>query len=110
MSSTKLTKKLRFLVKEWDKRKQSELLTDHLVDIADKLYDDNFQKYTKMADEKRREAVAQRKKEQDMLEYRNEKKRSIPTWPEKVPYSKFKPDFLSWNLDYFLGLPSLASL
>jgi hypothetical protein len=30
-------KKLRFLVNEWDKRKHGEMLTDYLVDTADKL-------------------------------------------------------------------------
>ena len=62
-------KKLRFLVNEWDKRKHGEMLTDYLVDTADKLYDEYFKKYTRMADEKRKESAVRRKKEQEIMEY-----------------------------------------
>ena len=37
-----------------------------------------------------------------MLEYKNEKIRSIPSWPKNVEYSKFKPDLLSWNSEHHL--------
>jgi hypothetical protein len=54
-----------------------------------------------MADEKRKESAVRRKKEQEIMEYKKEKKR--PTWPEKVPYSKWKPDVLSWDIEHHLA-------
>ena len=99
-------KKLRFLVNEWEKRKHSEKLSDHLADILDKLFEEYYEKYSKMADQKRLEAATQRKKEKELLEYKNEKRRPIPTWPEKIPYSKFKPDLLSWDKENHLSSAS----
>ena len=55
-----IDKKLRFLVNEWEKRKHSEKLSDHLTDILDKLFEEYYDKYSKMADQKRLEAATQR--------------------------------------------------
>ena len=90
-------KKLRFLVSEWEKRKYNEKLSDHLTDTLDKLWEEYNKEYSKMSDQKRTDAAAQRKREKEITEYRNEKRRPIPTWPENISYSKFKPDLLSWN-------------
>ena len=96
-------KKLRSLIGDWDRRKHSELLTDYLEACLNKQYDHYIEKYSNVANEKRKEAAIRRKKEQEILEYKNEKKRPVPTWPEKVPYSKFKPDLLSWDLEHYLS-------
>ena len=97
-----IDKKLRFIVNEWDKRQHGAILTDSLVDAADKLYEEYSRKYNAMADVKRKESIVRRKRDQEILEYRNEKKRAIPSWPEKIPYSKFKPDLLSWDTEHYL--------
>ena len=96
-------KKLRSLIGDWDKRKHSELLTDYLEACLNNHYDEYINIYSVMANEKRKEAAIRRKKEQQILEYKNEKKRPVPSWPEKVPYSKFKPDLLSWDVEHFLS-------
>ena len=97
-----IDKKLRFIVNEWDKRQHGAILTDSLVDAADKLYEEYSRKYNAMADVKRKESIVRRKRDQEILEYKNEKKRAIPSWPEKIPYSKFKPDLLSWDTEHYL--------
>ena len=96
-------KKLRFLVNEWDKRKISDKLSDHLSDTLDQLFEEYHRKYTKMADQKRIEDATQRKKDKEIYRYKNEKRRAIPTWPEKIPYAKFKPDLISWNRENHLS-------
>ena len=55
-----------------------------------------------MADEKRQEAAEQRRKEKELQDYKNEKRRSIPTWPKSVAYNKFKSDLLSWDKEHHL--------
>ena len=70
--------------------------------MHDQLFQVYYEKYTAMADEKRQEAAEQRKKEKELLDYKNEKRRSIPTWPKNVAYNKFKPDLLSWNKEHHL--------
>ena len=98
-----IDKKLRNLIYEWDRRKHSEILTDYLEDRHNTLYYKYFDKYTEMANEKRKEAALRRKKEQEMLDYKNDKKRPVPTWPAKVPYTKFKPDLVSWDKEHYLS-------
>ena len=95
-------RKMKHLLNEWDKRKYSDILSDHLLDLHDKLFDEYFEKYTSMADIKRSEALSERKREKEMLLYKNEKRRAIPTWPKEVPYSKFKPDLISWDKEHFM--------
>ena len=95
-------KKIKHMINEWDKRKYSDLLSDYLLDLHDKLFDDYFNKYTEMADIKRAEAIDERQREKELTIYKNEKRRAIPTWPKEVPYSKFKPDLLSWNKEHHL--------
>ena len=55
------------------------------------------------ADIKRLEANAERIKEKEFKEYKNEKRRPIPTWPESVEYTRFKPDLLSWDKENHLS-------
>ena len=88
------------MIDEWEKRNRNEILADHLRDTHDKNWEEYHNKYSNMADEKRVEAASQRKREKEINEYKNEKRRHIPTWPETVPYSKFKPDLLSWDKDH----------
>ena len=95
-------KKLRFLVNDWEKRKHSELLADYLLDTLDELFNTYNKEYTRMADLKRVEAAEQRKKEKELLDYKSEKKRPVPTWPEEIPYGKFEPDLLSWDREHHL--------
>ena len=97
-----IDKKLRFLINEFDKRKYSDILVADLEETHEKFFDSYYQSYSDKADQKRKEAAEQRKKERDLLEYKNEKRRPIPVWTESVPYSKFKPDLISWNLEHHL--------
>ena len=90
------------MITEWDKRKYSDILSDHLLDLHDKLYDDYFAKYTAKADIKRSEAVLERQREKELLLYKNEKRRAIPSWPKEVPYNKFKPDLVSWDKEHYM--------
>ena len=55
-----------------------------------------------MADQKLQEAAEHRKKERELQDYKNEKKRIIPSWPQNVDYTKFKPDLLSWDKEHHL--------
>ena len=43
----------------------------------------------------------------ELEEYKREKRRSIPTWPLSLPYSKFKPDLFSWDTEHYLTLGSV---
>ena len=53
------------------------------------------------------EAAAQRLKNLQLDEYKKEKRRDIPTWPDSLPYNKFKPDLLSWDKEHYLTTPSV---
>ena len=97
-----IDKSLKHLINDWDRRKHSELLFDHLYDLHHRLWNEYNDSFMKKADIKRVEANAQRIKEKELLDYKNEKKRSVPSWPDSVVYSKFKPDLLSWNNEHHL--------
>ena len=56
-------KQVRNIINDWDRRKYSDVLADHLFDLHDQLFQVYFDKYTKMADEKRQEANDQRRRE-----------------------------------------------
>ena len=77
---------IRNILDDFDRRKYSDVLSDHLLDMHDQLFQVYCEKYSKMADIKRNEAAIQRKKEKELFEYKNEKRRSIPTWPKSVNY------------------------
>ena len=98
-----MDKKMYNYINDWDRKKYSDILTDYLEDRHNCLYNEYLEVYTKMANEKRKESALRRKKEQEMLDYKNVKKRPVPSWPEKVPYSKFKPDLLSWDREHYLS-------
>ena len=100
-------KKLRFMVSEWERRKFSDRLSDELVDIIGRKADDYIDAYRKMDEEKRTEAAVQRKKNMQMEEYKRDMKRAIPSWPMSLPYSKFKPDLLSWDEEHRLSSGSV---
>ena len=95
-------RQVRNSINEWERRKYSDVLADHLTDMHDQLFQVYYEKYTKMADIKRQEAAVYRKKERELQEYKNEKKRSIPSWSKNVDYSKYKPDLLSWDKEHHL--------
>ena len=60
-----------------------------------------------MEEVKRNEAAALRMKNQKLEEYKREKRRDIPSWPESLPYNKFKPDLLAWDKEHYLTTPSV---
>ena len=95
-------KQVRNMIFEWDKRKYSEVLADHLFDMHDQLFQVYYEKYSRMADEKRKEETEIRMKEKELIGYKNERERPVPTWPKSVTYSKFKPDLLSWDREHYL--------
>ena len=99
--------KLKHLINEWDKRKYSDVLTDYLIDTLDNMWDEYDAKYQKMADIKRTEDVQKRLKEKELQNYKHEKRRPIPSWPNSVPYSKFKPDLQSWDKETICHLEHL---
>ena len=74
-------KQMRHVINEWERRKYPDILADHLIDMHDQLFQVYHDKYSKMAEAKRIEAAENRKREKELQEYKNEKKRSIPTWP-----------------------------
>ena len=96
-------KKMRFMVNEWDKRKLSDKLSGHLMDKIDFMWDQYMNEFRRMDEEKRKEAAVQRKKNQEMEEYKREKRRAIPSWPKSLSYTKFKPDLLSWDQEHHLS-------
>ena len=100
-------KKMRFMVNEWDKRKVSDILCDHLMDKIDGKWDEYMENFRKMDEEKRTDAAVIRKKNLEIEEYKREKRRSVPSWPKSLPYSKFKPDLLSWNKEHHLSSGSV---
>ena len=93
---------LRNMVNDWDRRKISDLLSDHLMDIIDKHFDEYMVEFRRMDEEKRMEAAYIRKRNVEIEEYRKEKRRNIPTWPKSMSYTKFKPDLLSWDKEHHL--------
>ena len=100
-------KKLRFMISEWDRRKLSDRLSDHLTDVMNAKFDEYIVEYRRMDEEKRTEAAVQRKRNHELEEYKREKKRPIPTWPQALPYTKFKPDLLSWDREHHLSSGSV---
>ena len=95
-------KNLRYMVSEWERRKHSEILSDHLMDVIGKNHDEYMVEYRKMDEEKRTEAAVQRKRNLALEEYKREKRRNIPTWPVSFPYTKFKPDILAWDKEHHM--------
>ena len=79
-----------------------DILANHLEELHEEYFDSYIKIYSGFADIKRREAVDQRQKERQLQEYRNEKRRTIPVWSDCVPYSKFKPDLVSWDQEHHL--------
>ena len=67
-------KQIRHTINEWEKRKYSDVLADHLIDMHDQLFQVYHKKYAEMADAKRQEAAEHRKKEKQLQDYKNEKK------------------------------------
>ena len=102
-------KKLRYMVSEWERRKYSDRLSDLLMDTIDAGFDEYIILFRKMDEEKRLEAAAQRKKRDQMEEYKREKRRAIPSWPQSISYAKFKPDLLSWDKEHYLSTGSVKS-
>ena len=94
---------LKYLISDWDRRKHSELLSDFLTDLHHKLWNEYNTKFMTKANIKRIEANADRVKEKELKDYKNEKRRPIPTWPNTVEYTKFKPDLLSWDKEHHLS-------
>ena len=95
------------MVNEWDRRKISDILSDYLTDTLDHLYDDYMVEFRRMDEEKCMEAAFARKRNQEIEEYRKEKRRSIPTWPQSLAYNKFKPDLVSWDKEHRLSTGSV---
>ena len=77
-------------INDWDKRRHSDILSDYLLDLHDKLYYEYFVTYTAKADLKRSEAVIERQREKELLLYKNEKRRSIPTSDGKMSQSSLR--------------------
>ena len=100
-------KKMRYMVSEWDRRKYSDRLSDQLTDIIDQKWDEYMKEYRRMDEEKRTEAAIQRKRNLELEDYKREKRRPIPTWPKTLPYTKFKPDLLSWDKEHKLSSGSV---
>ena len=98
-----IDKTLKHLIGDWERRKHSDYLTDFLYDLHHKYWNEYNDGFTVKADQKRIEANNQRIKEKQLLEYKNEKKRPVPSWPQNVEYTKFKPDLLSWNKEHHLS-------
>ena len=95
-------KKMRNMVNEFDRRKISDVLSDALMDLVDKKYDDYMEVFSKMDEEKRVEAALTRKRKLELDEYWKERRRDIPKWPQSLPYTKFKQDFSSWDSEHHL--------
>ena len=100
-------KKLCYMVSEWDRRKYSDRLSDHLMDTVGKKHDEYMMEYRRMEEEKRTEATFQRKRNLELDEYKREKRRAIPSWPTSIPYTKFRPDLLSWDKEHHLSTGSV---
>ena len=100
-------KKCRFQISEWERRKISDRLSDNLIDAIDQQYDEYMAEYRKMEEKKRTEAAMQRRRNSELEEYKREKRRAIPTWPQSLPYSKFKPDLNSWDSEHHLSSGSV---
>ena len=64
---------LKYLISDWDRRKHSELLSDYLIDRHHNLWNDYNTKFMGMANIKRVEANAERKKEKELKDYKSEK-------------------------------------
>ena len=100
-------RKLRNMVNEFDIRKYSDILSDKLIDIVAEHFDDYIGEFRRMDEMKRTEAVLLRKKGLELEEYKREKRRAVPTWPKSLPYSKFRPDIISWNAEHHLSTGSV---
>ena len=100
-------KKLRFMVSEWERRKFSDRLSDHLTDTIDLKFEEYITEYRRMDEEKRTEAAVQRKRNLEMEEYKREKRRAIPSWPTSLSYNKFKQDLISWDKEHNLSTGSV---
>ena len=100
-------KQLRFMVSEWDRRKLSDRISDHLMDCIDKKHEEYMEDYRRMDEEKRTEAAVQRKRHLELDEYKREKRRNIPSWPPSLPYSKFRPELKSWDKEHHLSTGSV---
>ena len=100
-------KKLSYMVSEWERRKFSDRLSDHLMDIIGRKYDEYMAEYRRMDELKRTEAAVQRKRHLELEEYKREKRRAIPTWPNSFPYTKWKPDMISWDREHHLTTGSV---
>ena len=100
-------KKMRHMVNKWDKRRMSDVLTDHLVDSIDHEYDEYMKHFKVMEETKRTEAAVLRKRNAELEEYKREKRRAIPSWPKSLPYTKFKQDLLSWDKEHYLSSGSV---
>ena len=99
-------KQMNYMVSEWDKRKLSNILSDFLADLVTEKFEEYWKEYKVMEEVKRNEAAALRMKNQKLEEYKREKRRDIPSWPESLPYNKFKPD-LGWDKEHYLTTPSV---
>ena len=78
-----------------------------MIDIVDEHFDDYIEEFRRMDEMKRTEAVLLRKKGLELEEYKREKRRAVPTWPKSLPYSKFRPDIISWNAEHHLSTGSV---
>ena len=94
----------RYQISLWDnKNKSKERLYARLEDEIDY----NFNKYMKLynpiaEDISKREAIKRRRKE-ELEEYSKQKRRPIPSWPQSIPYIKFKQDLISWDNENHLS-------
>ena len=79
-------KKLCYMASEWERRKLSDRLSDHLMDVIGRKHDEYMLEYRRMDELKRTEAAVQRKRHLELEEYKSEKRRALPTWPNSFPY------------------------
>ena len=100
-------KLMRYMVSDWERRKFSDILSDKLMDTIGVKCDEYLVEYRRMEEEKRLEAALQRKRNIEMEEYKREKRRPVPSWPNNLPYSKFKPDLESWDAEHRLSSGSV---
>lgn len=100
-------KKLCYMASEWERRKLSDRLSDHLMDVIGRKHDEYMLEYRRMDELKRTEAAVQRKRNLELEEYKREKRRALPTWPNSFPYTKWKPDIISWDREHHLTTGSV---
>ena len=75
------------------------------MDTIDSKFDDFMKEFKRIDDTKRTEAAILRKRNAELEEYKKEKRREIPS--KVLPYSKFKPDLLSWDKENHLSSGSV---